>query len=516
MDIDKYIDSIRRVLKRRWWLAVILFSTILVASLGLGLSLPYIYTSSASILIEGQSIPEDYVRSTVTMDVERRLQVLTQKILSRQNLEKLMTQFGLYEDLRNQGVPESALLTAIQSDIGIQIEEKRRNREMAVAFGVSYTSPDPHKAVTVANALASFYIETNIQVREQQALGTAEFLQEELEEIQKRLESQESQVAEYKNRNMGELPEQLSANLNTLTMLQTQLQATSESLARAHDRKRQSMFFGQLSGLRGMPTDGTTVVEQLGGPGQKLEQMKVRLAEKRLRLTKNHPEILQLEKNIASLERQLKNQLQAGPSAYQNTERAASEAEITRLNDELNRIQSDIVKYQQRIENIPSREQELLSLNRNYQSTHTLYTSLLQRLEEAKLADSLEHNQKAERFRLLEPAVFPDEPVGPKRKLLLLLGCMLGIGIATAGVVLAELIQPTFHSIEDLKAFTIVPILGSVPTMLATIEQEQDTRRQNMAATALAVGLILLLGTSYWLGQGNEQLAQAFTLSGGS
>ncbi len=210
------------MLKRRVWIAVSLFGLIMSATIGLVVVLPNIYTARALILVEGQQIPQDYVRSTVTMGVERRLQVISQEILSRSRLVQLVKQFDLYQDLRQKEIPEDMLAVAMRKDIAINIAAKGGQGD-TVAFEISFTNPDPQKVMQVANTLASFYIDENLKVREQQALGTSEFLRAELAEVKKRLDVQEQQVAEYKRQYLGELPEQMNANLSTLGVLQKQM-----------------------------------------------------------------------------------------------------------------------------------------------------------------------------------------------------------------------------------------------------------------------------------------------------
>ena len=434
------------MLRRHLWLAIALFSIVTTAVVSLAVFLPNIYTATALILVEGQQVPQDYVRSTVTMGLERRLQIISQEIMSRSRLGQLVEQFGLYENLKRQKASEDAIATAMRQDIGIQIKGRGSNiGNDTVVFEVSYTSQDQQKVMQVTNTLASFYIEGNLKVREQQALGTSEFLRLELEEVKKRLEVQEQEVAEYKTKHMGELPEQLEANLSTLSVLKKELEILSDNLTRARERRN---LLTQMAKMGAALTSLSPGTPQVISEEARLSNLKGQLVELKTRFSDKHPDVIRLKQQIAALEGGAKSpaelaqptdpdpSLEAPNMSSAQIEQATVDTEIKNLNDALARVQHDVSVYKQRIENVPQREQEFTSLSRDYNATRELYASLLKRLDEAKLADSLEARQKAERFRLLEPAMYPNEPAGPNRVKFFFMGFALSLSAAIASVLL--------------------------------------------------------------------------------
>jgi len=458
------------------------------------------------------------------MGVERRLQIISQEILSRSRLGQLVEQFKLYQDLNKQKAPEDTIAAAMRRDIGIQITGRGSGiGNDTVVFEVSYTNQDPQTVMQVANTLASFYIEENLKVREAQALGTSEFLRAELEEVKKQLEAQEQQVVEYKTRHMGELPEQLNANLSTLSVLQKQLEIVSDNLTRARERRNVLMQMGEMDAALTSLGPSTSLGAGDARLGTlSLGTLKRQLAELKLRFSDKHPDVIRLKQQISALEAEAKNQAQ--PEITQPTdtslslavpkrssaqiEQATADAEIKGLNDDLVKVQRDISVYKQRIENTPQRDQELTSISRDYNATRELYVSLLKRLDEAKLSDSLEERQKAERFRLLEPAVYPKEPVGPNRVKFFFMGFALGLGAAMAGVLLWEFLDSSFHRVEDLKTFTTVRILGTVPQIITKADSLQKGLRLCFGTVTLVVVLLALVGIAYRVSSGNDQLVR--------
>jgi len=155
----------------------------------------------------------------------------------------------------------------------------------------------------------------------------------------------------------------------------------------------------------------------------------------------------------------------------------------------------------------------MLSLTRDYTAAKEQYASLLKRLEESKLADSLEQRQKAERFRLLEAAAYPQQPAGPNRLKLVLIVCVLSIGAAAALMILWEIIDGSIHRMEDLQAMTKAPILGVVPQLVMKTDLLQKRRYHVYRATALTAMVFMLVGASYILISGNEQLVRLIVKS---
>ena len=77
-------------------------------------------------------------------------------------------------------------------------------------------------------------------------------------------------------------------------------------------------------------------------------------------------------------------------------------------------IQEQLRLYQQRVESTPTREQEMITLNRDYENLRLNYQSILNRKMEAQISENLEKTQKGERFRIVDPANLPQVPFGPQ------------------------------------------------------------------------------------------------------
>src|SRR5262245_1926717 len=290
------IDAALDVWRRRKWLAIFIFAMVFTAMTSVAVFLPDVYESTATILVERQQVPEAFVQATVTSGIDLRLQTITQQVLSRSRLEGLINRFGLYADVL-QRVSLEEVIETMRKDIVLEQKGKQQNRckdDPTVAFTISYRGRNPQQVAQVTNTIASFYIDENLKVREQQAAGTAEFLGAQLTEVKQKLEEQEKRLSQFKERYMGQLPEQLQANIAVLERLNTQLRLNGEKRDRVSEQRAAlAQQFAEHEGLR--PSSKTTVVmtsDPKPDPDiARLEKLQQDLATLRTRFNESYPEI---------------------------------------------------------------------------------------------------------------------------------------------------------------------------------------------------------------------------------
>jgi protein tyrosine kinase modulator len=517
------IERLRAAWGRRKWLAVLVFAVPCVAAVTTIFSLPTLYRSTVLVLVERQQVPEAFVPSTVTSEIETRLHTISQEILSRSRLEALIARFGLYPGERNQASSEE-LVERMRSDIRLELRTTNNTGRPSAttAFALSYRGPNPQTVAVVANTLGSFYIEENLKLRERQSAGTADFLKVQLTEQRKRLDELEARVSEFKKRNLGELPQQMQANLSTLENLNVQLRLTSDNQLRVAER-RDSLTALLAEAASSPQTFGASPGAATEPRALRLTRLRQELASARTLYTEEHPTVVRLKSEIADTERE-----PAEPSGSTGAAAAASSPFVMRLREALSSVESEarilkaeeqrlrsaITVYQSRVENTPKREQEFQEVSRDYESTKQLYESLTKRYEAAQLAGSMEQRQKGEQFRILDPAVPSNIPAAPNRIRLLVMSLVLSLGLAGGALMLAETLDTSFHSADELREFTIVPVLASVPRIVTEVDRRRQQRRFRLAAGGAMLGLVLIAGVSYFIGHGNEYLVQILARGG--
>jgi succinoglycan biosynthesis transport protein ExoP len=518
------VERLRAAWERRKWLAVLVFAVPCVAAVSVIFSLPTFYRSTALVMVERQQVPEAFVPSTVTSELETRLQTISQEILSRSKLEALITRFGLYPSLRKQ-VANEEVVERMRKDIKLELKttDTRGRPSATTAFALSYRGPDAQTVALVTNTLASFYIEENLKVRERQATGTADFLKVQLTETRKRLDGLEARVSEFRRRYLGELPQQMQANLATLENLNTQLRITSDNQIRAAERR--DSLTGLLAEAASSPQAFGAASGSAAEPRTvRLNRLRQELASARARYMEEHPTVARLKAELAATEREAAEPSASGPGATAGLSNpyvmrlretlSATETEAKVLKAEEQRLRAAIAAYQTRLENTPKREQEFQEVSRDYESTKQHYESLTKRYEAAQLAESMEQRQKGEQFRVLDPAVPSLIPAAPNRLKLLVVSLVLSLGLAGGALMLAEMLDTSFHSTDELRHFTNVPVLVSVPRIVTEADRKRRQQRFRLAAAGVMLGLIVIAAGSIFIGHGNEQLVQILAKDG--
>jgi polysaccharide chain length determinant protein (PEP-CTERM system associated) len=545
------IERLRAAWGRRKWLAILAFVLPATVAVSVISGLPTMYRSTATVLVDRQQVPEAFVRSTVTSELETRLQAISQETLSRSRLEGLVTRFGLYPDLRARASSEE-VVERMRGALRLELKatDSRGRASATTAFALSYQGRDPQTVALVTNAIASFYIEENLKLRERQATGTADFLKGQLAETRKRLDEVEARVSAFRKRHLGELPQQMQANMATLENLSTQLRLNNDNQTRVAERRdsltallAEAASSPQVFGAPPTAPSGAapTVAPYAIEPGAgRLAQLRQELGRALARYTEQHPTVVRLKAEIAGTEREVAEiggterkptrierepseptgvrvgvGLSSNPYILRLRETlSAADSEAKVLKAEEQRLRAVIAAYQAKVENTPKREQEFLEVSRDYDTTKQLYESLLKRHEEAQLAESMEQRQKGEQFRILDPAVPSATPVAPNRPRLLLMTLALSAGLAAGVLVLAEMLDTSFHSVLELRAFTTVAVLASIPRITSESDRRRVRRRFRLAAVGAVLGLALVAGSSYFVARGNESLVRLLVRDG--
>ena len=473
------LEDLLDVVQKKWYWITIPFFVFLFLGVWLYMVLPREYEATTVILIQPQEIPSEYVVATVRSGLEERVRTLSQEVMSRSNLERIMTEMNLYTEERARAVPIEILVESMRKRI--TVDASGSGRSGVGSFTLSFKGRDPQQVADVTNRLASLFIENNLSARARQATETTEFLEKQLSDLKALLEDYESKLQEYRNAHMGQLPEQLQSNTATLTNLQNNLETVQRSLTDARNRKL------LLQGGARTTTSGTQPA--MSSRYQRLAELKQRLQDMRSNYTPEHPEIKKLMDQI----RELENQPAEVVKETSDPQLQAINVEIASLEREAARIRARIGEYQQRVENTPKAEQEMATMQRDYQITQQNYQRLLDRLYEARRAESLEKRQQGEQFRILDLAQPPRTPVKPNFLRLAMVFLILGLGSGSGLLLLMELFDSSVKSIRQVEELAgNIPCISAVP--LALTEADKDRSRKKTIALIAANILIVVTG----------------------
>jgi succinoglycan biosynthesis transport protein ExoP len=497
--------------RRKWW-ALLAFSAVLGGTTSIALSLPDLYRSTATVIVEREQVSEAFVRPSVTGELETRIQMIREQVMSRARLTDLIGRLDLYPEWR-KNVPLDMVVERMRRDIRLElkgVEQPISGRNATIAFEISYLGREPHIVADVANALAGLYVKENTRIREGQAVRTAEFLRSQLQDIKKELDLHERRTSDFRLSHSTELPQQVEANLANLDRLNTQLRLNGESQLRALDRRErlEKELMEKASAPEAAPVASPDE--------QRLAKLKQELAELTDRFTDEYPDIVRLRSEVQALEERVAHASARAPaSAAPMVSKPDLKQALTDLENELRSLEEEeqglrqaISGYLQRVENAPKRQQDLQALSRDYEAAKERYDALQKRYEEAQLAETLEQGRNVEQFRILDPAIPAREPAAPGRVRILIMGFVVALALAGGAVLTAEKINTSFHSIEDLRGAVTIPMLVRV----SLIQTAADTRRRRwrtaLAVVSAAAGLVVIVAGSHYVALGNEQIVR--------
>ena len=519
--LDRALEVVTR---RRWWILVPT-TVIALATAVVTFVLPKHYVSEATILVEGQQVPEKYVSANTNSDLREVLLIMTDAILSRTQLLQIIDEFGLYPGERSHLSPEQRV-ELMRSNITITPNEKGPDPKGLDAFNISFIGDDPRSAQAVTNRLTTLFIRENNESRVDQSTGTTKFLADKVVEAAADLKEQESRVRDFKMKNLGELPEQQQANLAALTGLQSQLGNAMTALQRA--RAQQAYFQSLLSQYQdiaasGLPVSGSTTVDPIDTMRAELTKLQNQRADLLARYTDKYPDVVKIDEQIKETQALLAAARKSSVSSKDDSAKDASDqakpterdAPVAQLKSELKsnaieiandladqkEIQSRIDKLQSELDLTPVRQQQLADLERNYEQSKKNYDDLLAKKNDSELATSLIRRQQGERFRIIDQPSLPTKPANAARIKVSLGGLAAGLAI---GLGLAFFVEARDHSLRselELRQAFAFPLILGIPLLLS---QGEERKRAGLAALEWVCGILMcvLLGATefyvYW------------------
>jgi uncharacterized protein involved in exopolysaccharide biosynthesis len=369
LDLWSYVA----ILKRHKLLLVLPFILVLCVGFVVTMALPPVFRSEARILVESQQIPTELVRPTVTAGAKERIQVIEQRVMTRENLLGVVEKFQLFPGKR-QSLSGTELMDMMKARASLQpleLESRRRN-DLTIALTVSFEYEVPQIARSVANELVTLILNEDARNRTNRASETTRFLNREAKKLETDLGAIEGQIAELRRKSVDAVPERV--------ML-------------------------QLTALR------------------------AELSEKAGLYSSTHPELIRLKRQIAALEEvTTKVTQESGLEALQN-QRAAIQKSLEAAN---------------------------------------------QKLDAARLGESLERDQFSERLEILEQAVMPTKPVKPNRPKMLAMVLALAMMAGVGSVVAAEVLNGSVRTSRDLYSLADPQMITSIPFVVTQAERARQ------------------------------------------
>ncbi|PIE73887.1 MAG: chain-length determining protein [Deltaproteobacteria bacterium] len=499
------------IVKRRQWGIILTGLLVFLLCTAVAVLLPSIYRSYATIMIEEQQIPSDFVMTTVNTYAEQRVENIRQRVLSFSQLWEIIERLDLYRELREKLTAEE-VVEKMRAEVGVdllnaEIYDRKLGRATAIttAFTVSYEGKSPQAVLKVTNTLTSLFLEQNLQVRQQRVSETSDFLADEAARVNKELKAADREVAEFKKKNINQLPELFQVNMQALNGIERNIQSLNIDMRSLKERR--GYLDAQLSSMSPYLDE----VRQSSRAIIQLKELQTQLAGLRQRYSEDYPDIGFIKAQMKELQAQVDEQRALSDKPLNidspdnpayislSSQMASIDVDIEGVKKQIEAYEKKAVMYRQRIESTPRVEEEYIALVNRRNALLEKYNDLNRKHQEAKVAQELEKNQKGERFTLIEPARFPEKPAKPNRLAIVLIGGVLAVGAGIGFGALRELSDQSVRSVDQLAALTSAPVFTGIPPIVTAEERARKQKRCILAWAALLLGIALAVVLFHYL-----------------
>jgi polysaccharide biosynthesis transport protein len=493
------INYVFGIIRRRSPLFLIPF--VLIASLGAiaVMSLPAVYSASAKILVESQQIPEELVKSTVTALASERIQVIQQRVLTRQNLLTVVDKFSLFAS--KPGISRTDVVDLMRERIVFtpvelqQVSGGRRNEKTTTAFIVEFSYENPDIALKVTNELLKFIVEEDIKSRNDRASDTSKFLERETQRISSELSLVQNEISEFKLQNSETLPEKLSFNMSFLERTERSIVELQRELNSNDEQQRLVKL--EASVVNSIP--GAVALDPLEAVKNKLNETRIEYELKKATLAPSHPDMRALKQSISSLEAQIDSAPALGVeglSAKSTAVAALAEEKLLSLEqtrklllEQKAKQEEDAKKLRSVVVKTPEIGATLAVLERQEAALQKSLDDISQRYRQARLGERLEQDQRAEKFEVIEQPILPQSPSKPNRPALLGAVAAAALGVGAALSTATELLDQTIRSATDIERKLNQRPLVVIP-YIRTID---EVRRNRWRKIGLVFVLIIMI-----------------------
>jgi len=341
--------AVRRRTRALVWVATLVF----LGALAAAAFWPPRYTATGTILIEQQELPSDLVRSTVSSYATQRIQVISQQVMTTDNLMAIIEKYGLYASLRKRS-PREEVVARMRRDSSLQMisadvidPRDGRPTKATIAFTVGYSSSSPQLAAKVANELVSLYMNRNIESRQQSTRDAATFLQGESARLSGEIDAIQARLADFKSKHADELPDLTQLNLQGTIRVDEEVRDTDTQL-RSLEQQRVYLE-AQLAQLNPTSQIYASTGERVQSPEDRLKYLRTEYARISALYAPDHPDVVRMKREIEGLEASTRTE----PAGEINDYRRQLEAVRTELAEAKKRYapnHPDIVKLQRLVD----------------------------------------------------------------------------------------------------------------------------------------------------------------------
>lgn len=517
--INQLLEHARGVWRFRRY-ALITAWIVAVLGWAVVMALPDVYQANARLFVDTKTALKPVLEGiALEQDVNAQLNLVRQSLLSNPQLQPVAEKVGIVDSTKMSPEERLRTLADMRDRVIISVtqaaSQDASDREAGTIYAIEYRDPSRDRAIKVVEILQNELIENTLGGKRMGSETAQKFLEQQIQEYEKRLRDAEDRLAEFKKRNVGLMPTEQGGYFNAL---QTEMNAVSAAesqlaltLSRRDELERQLRGEAPIAAAAGIVTTGSDANASAGDTLTRINETQARLDELLLRFTDRHPDVIATRENLEALKRRREEEISAlrrgDPNAaavsgasrnpvYQSIQLQLNQAnvEAASLRRSIANHQSRVAELRKMLDTMPQVEAEFARLNRDYDVTRANYTALVERLEKSRLTEDAATSGSV-RFDVIEPPTSPFSPVAPKRALLVAAILVFAVGLGVAVAWALSQLRPVFSSSRSLAEFTGLPVLGAISATLMDVEQAIQRRaywRYSGAMVAL-VGLAVMV-----------------------
>ena len=492
-DIKSLMDYVQMA-KRQKYLILLPMLLLIILSVSVALLLPAVYRSEATILIEQQHIPVSLVQSTVVSFADERIKQIEQRVMTIDNVNKIIKKYGLYKK-QSKELSQTALAEKFRENteltlVTASVIGRGRGGKATLAFKLAFNNKEPVIAQKIANEMVTLYLSANVVNRTERAAETTKFLEDEARKFKVEIQKIENEIAEYKESNKNSLPELLPVNIASISRVENNLQQLS--LQEKILNERRVRIRTQLNATSPNVITGTSSQ----GGGENLASLEAQYLYLLGKYSESHPDVRAVKRKMKALPKSEVGTkttiITANNPVYVQlrSEQSIAANELRYIYQQRLKLRKSLDELEIRVSKTHQVERGYYDLMRDLDNNKQKYQELKAKSLDAKLSQTLEEEQKAEKFSLIEPARVPRKPVKPNRFKILMMGLALSVAVGFGIGYLAEILDGSLRGHKALEKLTGIEPLVVIPYI--KIQVDIDERKKNIRRLIVISSLLLV------------------------
>ncbi len=496
-------------LRRLHWFVLVL----LVCS-GIGLTvarvLPTVYRAEARLVVESEQIPGELAASTVRTQANEQLQIIQQRILTREILVEMANRLNIYAARRDEGkqpLTSEEIVRDLRERISIVISgtnsaaaaaAARRGDPMATIVTVSFEAPTAQLAAKVTNEVVTLILKEDVSMRTSVARQTLQFFEQEVERLDKELSQKATVILAFKQTNLAALPDSLDFRRSQQAVAQERLLGVERGEAELKDRRARLVRLHEAA----VSSNSETPVQNRTAEQTRLQGLQDEMSKMLAILSPENPKVKLLAAQIAAAEKLVAVQIAGSdvgadgqPLTAYDVQLADLDGQLRYLNEQKAQIQTEIDNLSASIAATPGNAVTLDTLQRDYDGTKEQYNRAVQNKAAAETGDTIEALSKGQRISVIEQAIAPNEPTSPNRPVIAAGGIAGGLflGVAVAG--LLELLKSGIRRPIDLTKGLGITTFATLPYL----PSHAENMRRRAVVWGGVVAVLIVLAAGLWL-----------------